>query len=185
MPGVFLVLQIGRKASQQGRISCEGDGSVSDSSPASLFLEKQHVVGDRFCIANRVGEGTALAEQMRSAGGGWRGLFEVPSWRSLVSCGTTPLALKPLMILRIVMVQEQLAGCSKRLSSEAAASEEARRALRYVESLSDARTKLADFFSILLGRNEFHSRADERLSVVEPKRLSRAEAVTCYRGQKG
>ncbi|MEO8341148.1 MAG: hypothetical protein ABI604_15795 [Nitrospirota bacterium] len=33
----------------------------------------------------------------------------------------------------------------------AAASEEARRTLRYVESLSDARTPLADFFSILLG----------------------------------
>jgi hypothetical protein len=43
-----------------------------------------------------------------------------------------------------------LAGCSKRLSSKAAASEEARRTLRYVELLSDARTPLADFFSILL-----------------------------------
>ena len=32
-----------------------------------------------------------------------------------------------------------------------------------------------------LGRNEFHSRADERLSAVEPKRLSRAEVVTCVR----
>ena len=42
------------------------------------------------------------------------------------------------------------AGCSKRLSSKAAASEEARRTLRYVEPLSDARTPLADFFSILL-----------------------------------
>ena len=41
-------------------------------------------------------------------------------------------------------------GCSKRLSSKAAASEEARRTLRYVEPLSDARTPLADFFSILL-----------------------------------
>ena len=80
---------------------------------------------------------------------------------------------------------EPRAGCSKRPSSEAAASEEARRALRYVESLSDAKTKLADFFSILLGRNEFHSRADERLSAVELERLSRAEAVTCYRGQTG
>ena len=54
----------------------------------------------------------------------------------------------------------------KRLSSKAAASEEARRTLRYVESLSDARTKpgerrvlarrgwageKSDFFSILLG----------------------------------
>jgi len=41
-------------------------------------------------------------------------------------------------------------GCSKWLSSKAAASEEARRTLRYVEPLSEARTKLADFFSILL-----------------------------------
>jgi CYTH domain-containing protein len=36
------------------------------------------------------------------------------------------------------------------LSSEAAASEEARRTLRYVEPLSDARTMLADVFSILI-----------------------------------
>jgi hypothetical protein len=35
-------------------------------------------------------------------------------------------------------------------SSKAAVSEEARRTLRYGESLSDARTTLADFFSILL-----------------------------------
>jgi hypothetical protein len=41
-------------------------------------------------------------------------------------------------------------GCSKRPSSKAAASEEARRTLRYVEPLSEARTPLADFFSILL-----------------------------------
>lgn len=70
--------------------------------------------GNRFCIANRVGEGTALAEQMRSAEGGRRGLFEVPFRRSL------------------------------------------------------------DW-------NEFHSRAGGRLSAVEPKRLSRAEVVTCVR----
>ena len=42
------------------------------------------------------------------------------------------------------------AGCSKRPFSKAAASEEARRTLRYVEPLSDARTPLADFFNILL-----------------------------------
>jgi hypothetical protein len=41
-------------------------------------------------------------------------------------------------------------GCSKRPSSKAAASEEARRTLRYVELLSDVRTPLADFFSILI-----------------------------------
>jgi len=45
-------------------------------------------------------------------------------------------------------------GCSKRPSSKAAASEEARRTLRYVEPLSDARTPLEDFFSILLNKPE-------------------------------
>ena len=127
----------------------------------------------------------ALAEQMRSAVGGRRGLFEVPFRRSLATTGQLSWRSNPTVILRIVMVQEQLAGCSKRPSSAAAASEEARRTLRYVEPLSDARTKLADFFSILLERNEFHSRADERLSTVEPKRLSRAEAVTLLEDQKG
>ena len=43
-----------------------------------------------------------------------------------------------------------VSGCSKSPSSKAAASEEARRTLRYVEPLSDARTPLAEFFSILL-----------------------------------
>jgi hypothetical protein len=38
----------------------------------------------------------------------------------------------------------------KKAVSKAAASEEARRMLRYVEPLNDARTKLAGFFSILL-----------------------------------
>ena len=38
----------------------------------------------------------------------------------------------------------------KRPSSKAAASEKARRTLRYVEPLSEARTPLADFFCILL-----------------------------------
>jgi hypothetical protein len=37
----------------------------------------------------------------------------------------------------------------KMAASKAAASEEARRTLRYVEPLSNARTPLADFFSIL------------------------------------
>ncbi len=41
-------------------------------------------------------------------------------------------------------------GCSKWLSSAAAASEEARRTLRSVEPLSEVRTKLADIFSILI-----------------------------------
>ena len=42
------------------------------------------------------------------------------------------------------------AGCSKRPSSKAAASEGPRRTLGYVEGLNDARTLLADFFSSLL-----------------------------------
>jgi hypothetical protein len=41
-------------------------------------------------------------------------------------------------------------GCSKRPFSKAAVSEEAKRTLRYVEPLSDTRTTLAGFFSILL-----------------------------------
>ena len=41
-------------------------------------------------------------------------------------------------------------GCSKRLSSKAAASEEARRTGWYVARLREARTPLTDFFSILL-----------------------------------
>ena len=40
---------------------------------------------------------------------------------------------------------------TRRSAGKAAASEEARRTLRYVEPLSEVRTKLADFFSILLG----------------------------------
>ena len=51
---------------------------------------------------------------------------------------------------RVAQEKNIPAGCSKRLFSKAAASEAARRTLRYVEPLSDARTPLADFFSILL-----------------------------------
>src|SRR4051812_4112985 len=42
------------------------------------------------------------------------------------------------------------AGCSNSSSSKPAASEETRRTLRYVEPVSEVRTKLAGFFSILL-----------------------------------
>jgi hypothetical protein len=42
------------------------------------------------------------------------------------------------------------AGCSNSSSSKAAASEGPRRTLWYVEGLNDARTLLADCFSILL-----------------------------------
>jgi len=51
---------------------------------------------------------------------------------------------------RLKEEQNAYAGCSKWLSSKTAASEEASRTLRYVEPLSDARTPLADIFSILL-----------------------------------
>ena len=44
--------------------------------------------------------------------------------------------------------------CSKRLSSKAAASEAARRTLRYVEPLSEARMPLVDFFSIPINSDE-------------------------------
>ena len=54
----------------------------------------------------------------------------------------------------------------KRLSSKAAASEEAkRRTLRYVALLGEARTPLADFFSILLTRDRGiyrHARSGRR-----------------------
>jgi hypothetical protein len=55
-----------------------------------------------------------------------------------------------------------LAGCSKRPSSKAATSEEARRTLRYVEPLSDARTLLAVFFSILLQISTSFDRLEQR-----------------------
>jgi hypothetical protein len=44
----------------------------------------------------------------------------------------------------------EVVSISRGAGYKAAASEEARRTLRYVEPLSDARTPLADFFSILL-----------------------------------
>ena len=54
------------------------------------------------------------------------------------------------------------AGCSEHPSSKAAASEEARRTLRYVEPLSDARTPLAGFFSILLEIPTAFDRLEQR-----------------------
>ena len=70
---------------------------------------------------------------------------------------------------------ELCAGCSKRLSCKAAASEEARRTLRYVEPLSEARTMLADFFSILLvvGLGVARKLALLDFFLVAPERLQR------------
>ncbi len=59
-------------------------------------------------------------------------------------------AQKTTWIRTSVATGECHEGCSKRPFSKAAVSEEARRTLRYVEPLSDARTPLAGFFSILL-----------------------------------
>ena len=54
---------------------------------------------------------------------------------------------------RVAQQQNIPAGCSKRPSSKAAASEDPEAyPLGYVEDLNDARTPLADFFSILLER---------------------------------
>jgi hypothetical protein len=51
-----------------------------------------------------------------------------------------------------VLGKEELSGCSKRPSGKAAASEETETySSPYVEPLSDARTTLAGFFSILVG----------------------------------
>ena len=52
--------------------------------------------------------------------------------------------------LRVAQPKNIPIGCTNSPPSKAAASEEARRMLRYVELLSNARTPLADFFSILL-----------------------------------
>ena len=78
-------------------------------------------------------------------------------------------------------------GCSKRrdfsptqpwraetrlVPSKAAASEEARRTLRYVEPLSEARTTLAGFFSILLVlvHDGFKIRPANHLLIEQPLR---------------
>ena len=72
---------------------------------------------------------------------------------SLAACGK-PIVAQQSFEWPACLGQEENtpAGCSKRPSSKAAASEEAMRTLRYVEPLSEARTLLADFFSILLGQ---------------------------------
>jgi hypothetical protein len=59
------------------------------------------------------------------------------------------------------------AGCSKRPSSKAAASEDPQAyPLGYVEGLNDARTLLADFFSILL--DQLNSKGEPWLKSLMP-----------------
>jgi hypothetical protein len=55
-----------------------------------------------------------------------------------------------MLKMATVLTRPTLRAKTRRSTGAAAASEEARRTLRYVEPLSDARTKLVDFFSILL-----------------------------------
>ena len=70
----------------------------------------------------------------------------------LAGCGKTIAAQWKFNDQQVWAKVRTLAGCTKRPFNKAAASEETRRTLRYVEPLSDARTMLADFFSILLER---------------------------------
>ena len=62
------------------------------------------------------------------------------------------MALLKFNGLHIWTTEEHRAGCSKRLSSKAAGkSKPEAYPLGYVEDFDEPRTKLADFFSILLG----------------------------------
>src|SRR5690242_12378612 len=80
--------------------------------------------------------------------------------RGLVVCGEIRCCLTIWPEFPIKRQGRTTSVCSKRLSSKAAASEEVRRTLRYVEPLSDARTTLAGFFSILSVGIEVHGIAD-------------------------
>ena len=73
-----------------------------------------------------------------------------------------------------------LAGCSERLSSKAAASAEARRTLRYVEPLSAARTRLADFINSLLAirRPRVYCCSDGHLDSCDPLHIGAEIAET-------
>src|SRR5437667_181108 len=66
---------------------------------------------------------------------------------------------------------------AKRPSSKAAASEEARRTLRYVEPLSEARTPLADFFSILLEESGDVHPASNRFHLIRHHLASLPEGI--------
>jgi|SRR2546426_12769722 len=74
---------------------------------------------------------------------------------SLAGCGKTRLIHHTPLESHKCADARISSGCSKRPSSKAAASEEVRRTLRYVEPLSEEKTPLVDFFSILLA----HARA--------------------------
>jgi len=73
--------------------------------------------------------------------------MDIPSRQRKKYCGTADLRLPSHLRIK---ENASPTGCSKRPSSKAAASEDPEAyPLGYVEDLSDARTPLADFFSIL------------------------------------
>jgi hypothetical protein len=82
---------------------------------------------------------------------------KIVKWRSIDQSDSIYQSAEKLgfcFVHRYKMTQTTVAlyipECSTRPSSKAAASGEARRTVRYVEPLRDARTPLEDFFSILL-----------------------------------
>ncbi len=78
------------------------------------------------------------------------------------------LALSMSMVRSCAPRENTPAGCSKRLSSKAAASEDPEAyPLGYVEDLNDARTLLADFFSIMLLARVGNGNAHDDLRTVE------------------
>ena len=65
----------------------------------------------------------------------------------------------------------------KRPFIKAAASEEARRTLRYIEPLSDARTMLAVFFSILLTQSTNTQTIEAQIAIHGPNFRSTVQAA--------
>ena len=122
---------------------------------ASLYIKS----GNRNCMARHLkptfigrpplATGRVRCPRSICAGALVRGCFDEPL--ALAGClkiiSTASNTLPPCLTGRITA----LTGCSKWPSSAAAASEEAQRTRGYAEPLSAARTKLADFFNILLG----------------------------------
>ncbi len=75
---------------------------------------------------------------------------------SIADCGKLSFNQYCTVILRVMMLQERITGCSKWPFSKAAGeSKPEAYPLGYVEDFDELRTKLADFFSIL--REKAHS----------------------------
>ena len=113
----------------------------------------------------------------------------LPYWISafLAGCGKLYRYARTRWSARVAQQKNISAGCSKRPFSKAAASEVARRTLRYVEPLSDARTPLADFFNILLGTcptepicSDYARAAISRYGVLRGRKLMICRLMKCY-----